>query len=372
MPKNLHTSDWMVINQADEKIVEIDVTGIIGGSFWFDEAGKEVNTKEKMRAELKAIAELNATKIIVNIDSPGGSVFHGLSIHDLLAQHPAEKEVRIIGVAASIATVIAQAGNTRKMSDNALFLVHHSMSGVMGNVKEQEALIDDLKKYDEKIISIYKKRGADPEKVDALMEENNGNGKWIFAEEAKEAGFIDEVFEPTKAAAVIDENIINKLNYPAMPKTEKAKDTRSFFDKMKEAFAMAFKKEEGADPVVPQEVTDKISEFDTKLSELENENENLSTEAEALKADATAKDATIATLNRQIEEKETAHAAALAEKETEINKLKAESTKPKAKAGLEGADEGIVLDAYKESLKADAAKITKLTSEIRSEDITDN
>ena len=173
----LSASDWMTVHEIQDaakqkKTVEITITGIIGGSFWDDSPPDAVNTREKMRAELKAIAELKADLIIVNIDSPGGSVAHGLSIHDLLATNAAEKEVRIIGMTASIATVIAQAGATRKMSENALFLVHHASMGLMGgfNSSELESVVNDLKAVDARIQAVYVKRsGKSAEEMLSLL-----------------------------------------------------------------------------------------------------------------------------------------------------------------------------------------------------------
>ena len=87
MDKILSQSEWMTIISKANKVVEIDIEGIIGGSFWEEENEDSVNTKEKMRAELKAISAAKADTIIVNINSFGGSVTHGISIHDMLAQH---------------------------------------------------------------------------------------------------------------------------------------------------------------------------------------------------------------------------------------------------------------------------------------------
>lgn len=366
MPKNLlHSSDWMLVNQVDDKVVEIDVTGIIGGSFYYEDDNKDSkNTREKMRAELKAIAEIKATKIIVNIDSPGGSVSHGLSIHDLLAQNPAEKEVRIIGMTASIATVIAQAGNTRKMSDNALFLIHHAITYARGNITDLQMAIDDVKAVDAKIINIYTKKGAEEAKVSELMDANNGNGRWIDAIEAKEYGLIDEVTEPTKAAAMFDRELFNKLKYPEIPMTKKAEDAKGFFARMKEGFINAFKVDEKTE--IPAEVTDKLTEFETMLNDLETENNDISAQVETLTAQVTEKDQAIATKDTEIQALKDAAAAKVTEFEnlqTEFNKLQAASTKPGGPTGKEGVGEGMTkvgdpeLDQIVNGMKAMATEV---------------
>ena len=366
MPESFR-SDWLTITDKADKVVEIDITGIIGGSFWEEDDPGSKNTKEKMRAELKAIAEIKADKIIVNIDSPGGSVWHGMSIHDLLAQHKSVKETRIIGMAASIASVIAQVGQTRKMSDNALFLAHRSMGVAIGNQNEVAAMVDSLKSIDSKIIGIYTKRGADADKVNELMDADNGNGKWIDGKEAIEAGLIDEVFEPMKAAAIFDKSIFNKLKYPVIPENmTKAEDTRTLFNKMKDAFTALFKAaDEKAE--LPKEVTDQLTEFDGKLNDLETENTTLT-------AQVTEKDVKITELTAQVTEAKTASdsaiAAANAEKELALKEknetiaLKKTLTDLKNEWVPEGRTNGtgsvdqtvIDKDAVKETIKKSKSK----------------
>lgn len=296
MPEILHSSDWLTITNKADKTVEIDITGVIGGSFWDEDDPNSVNTKEKMRSELKAIAEIKAEKIIINIDSPGGSVAHGMSMHDLLAQHKAKKETRIIGMAASIATVISQVGDVRKISDNALFLIHHAMDISIGNVKELQASIDALNTIDTKIVNIYLKRGADKDTVNALMDENNGYGKWIDGEEAVKAGLIDEVFEPTKAAANFDLNKYKNIKYPEIPKNNNMteNEVKTLGEKIDTLITKVtdFFKPVPVDPVIdPPAKTDleianeRITAFENQVVELTAANK---AEKEAIEAEKTA------------------------------------------------------------------------------------
>ena len=219
MPK-VKLSPWLNINEfvnsAGERIAEIDIDGYIGFSFWGEE-GKKQNSKERIKAELKALADLKADTIVVNINSPGGDVAHGLSIHDLLAESKAKVITKVNGLSASAATIIAQAGNERKMSDNSLYLIHQAATIVAGNVNDISSVVDDLKKIDERIQAVYVKRsGKKPEDIKDLMGAANGNGKWLSADEAKEAGLVDEVFEPMKATAVALP-AENYFNLPPLP-----------------------------------------------------------------------------------------------------------------------------------------------------------
>lgn len=201
-----------------EKVVEIDVEGVIGGSFWEDDDPESKNTKEKMKAELKKISNLKADTIIVNINSYGGDVNHGLSIHDLLAEHKAKIITKINGMTASAATIIAMAGDERKISDNSLFLVHRAMSWAIGNINDVNMLADDLKKVDDRIINIYTKvTGNDKNKIIEVMDRNNGYGEWITPDEAREIGFVTDIFEPRKMAAFFSNEILNQFHLPPVP-----------------------------------------------------------------------------------------------------------------------------------------------------------
>ena len=356
--RNIHSTPWMAVNQADEKTVEIDITGIIGGSIWdlFDENSDESkNTREKMKAELKALSEIKAQKIIVNIDSPGGDVAHGLSIHDMLVQHSAEIETRIYGLTASIATIIAMAGDKRVISDNALMLIHRASYAVWGsfNQTELKSAVEDLNKFDERIINIYNKRSEKKEDISSLMDANNGNGKWIDGAEAKELGLIDDVFQPVRAAAVYDEKLFNKLKYPKIENmTKKAEDTRSLFDKMKEAFNAVFQVAD-KEAEVPQDVKDRLAEFDGKLKELEGENTSLSTELEVAKNDMSAKDLKIQELTTAADAQKAELDKKVREASDLVNELSTLKNKwePAGRSKTEGGKnkvDGVDLDRVKE------------------------
>lgn len=240
----LFKSDWSKITAKADKVVEIDINGFIGFDWWANE--DEQNTKERMRSELKAIDEIKADKIIVNIDSFGGDVNHGISIHDLLKSNKAEIETRVTGMTASAATIIAQAGDTRTMSDNALYLVHNASAMAWGNKKAIESTIKDLEKIDGVMSNIYAKRSEkSTEHFEALMNESNGEGVWLDAAEALDNGLIDEKFEPTAMAASKEfnhkkygypdyKNKFANLNKPIMENTEEKTDKKveSFLDKV--------------------------------------------------------------------------------------------------------------------------------------------
>ena len=195
-PFNITISNAQPTNaDADEAIIDID--GEIGFDWWamtMEEAQR--NTSDSISKVLK---DISASKITVNISSPGGDVPDGLVIHDLLREHAATVTTHVRGMTASIATVIAQAGDYRRISKNALYLVHQSWSIAMCNVNDMMDMAGTLATIDGKIAQLYADRsGKDVETFKELMAKSNGDGIWITAEQALEYGLVDEIVEPGK------------------------------------------------------------------------------------------------------------------------------------------------------------------------------
>ncbi|MFK5893742.1 MAG: Clp protease ClpP [Pseudomonadota bacterium] len=211
-------------NKSD-KVAVIDIEGYIG---WdpYDSPDDQIRTKGKMKAELKKITAIKAETIIVNINSYGGDVNHGISIHDLLAEHSAKVITKINGMTASSATIIAMAGTERQMSDNALFLVHNASTWGGGDKNDIKMVLADLETIDGRIANIYSKITSDSkENMLDLMDENNGYGKWLTADEAKDLGFITDVFEPLKAVAYFSNDILKRFQLPPVPDNDKSNIT---------------------------------------------------------------------------------------------------------------------------------------------------
>lgn len=181
----------------------IDIDGFIGQDWWVD--NDKQNTKERLKAELKAIAGIKADTITVNINSYGGDINHGISIHDLLVEHPARVITKINGMTASAATLIALAGDERRMSDNALALIHISSTWAWGNINEFKVAIQDMEAVNERAANMYAKVGNKPaEEYMDIMNENNGRGRWMDADEMLDLGLITDKYEPLKMAAAFN------------------------------------------------------------------------------------------------------------------------------------------------------------------------
>ena len=196
-------SDIQIRNSAD--VCYIDIEGTIGvpEQWQFASPDDRVATYEKFRDAVARIAALDAPQVVVNIRSTGGDVNDALLIHDALRQLPARVTTRCYGYTASAATIIAQAASEgcRLLSANALYLIHTAICSTEGNAAEIAGKIDLLHQTDARIAAVYASRSGRPAaEFEALMAENNGNGRWLAPEEAVAAGLADRIVEGGETA----------------------------------------------------------------------------------------------------------------------------------------------------------------------------
>ena len=181
-----------LIKAKGESEAELLVYGDIGESWW----GESVTAKETA----EQLSQLEVDKITVRINSYGGSVSDGLAIFNALRNHKAAINVRVDGVAVSIASLIAMAGDTVEMAENALFMVHAPWGGAVGNSKELREYADVLDTYAMAMASSYvRKSGQDHDTIMALL--TDGADHWYTAAEANDFGFVDNIIEEEMAAA---------------------------------------------------------------------------------------------------------------------------------------------------------------------------
>ena len=175
------------------------------GDDWF--GGISAKTFKDELAGVKKAQQLN-----VFINSAGGNVFDGISIYNQLKRHPANVTVEIDGLAASIASLIAMAGDEIFMAENAMMMVHKPWGGVFGTAEEMRQYADTLDKVQDTLITTYTNRSSTDEKsIRALMDAET----WMNAEEAAELGLIDTITEKKQMAAHVD---LTKYNFKNVPK----------------------------------------------------------------------------------------------------------------------------------------------------------
>lgn len=157
------------------------------------------------------LRKIGAKDIVVNINSPGGNVFDGLAIYDQLAEHPAKVTVRIRGIAASAASVIAMAGDQIQMATGSLMMIHKGWGGVVGNADDFAEAVNVFNKIDQSIASVYAARtGLSEDKVLGMLAGPNrrSDGTWMTAAEAIDMKFADAEFtdETQPSASLPQEN----------------------------------------------------------------------------------------------------------------------------------------------------------------------
>lgn len=166
-----------------EKQATILIYGEIGDSFW----GDGINEKE-IAKELQDIKDVE--EITVKINSPGGNVYSGIAIYNSLKNHAAKINVEIDGLCASIATIIAMAGDTITMNPGTNYMIHDPMTIAMGNAKDLEAKVERLEQVKNSILEIYmtKVKITRDEVIKLMENETHMNG-----EEALRRGFITNI-----------------------------------------------------------------------------------------------------------------------------------------------------------------------------------
>ena len=173
---------YNVINKSDKS--EIFIYERIGEDY-FDGSGITA------KAFQKDLAMIKSPQIDLHINSPGGEVFDGISIYNLIKQHPANVTTYIDGIAASIASVIALAGDRVVMAENALFMIHKASGMVFGNSDDMRDFAEKLDIVNGSIAVTYTtKTKKDTAEINDMMRVET----WMSAEGALDAGFIDEIF----------------------------------------------------------------------------------------------------------------------------------------------------------------------------------
>ena len=188
---------WYQIRAAaSPKTADIYIFGDIGESWWAD----ETITAKQFVKDLEELADVDTLNIRIN--SYGGSVSDGLAIYNALRRHSATKAVTVEGVAISIASLIAMAGDSIDMPANSLMMIHAPWSYVAGNSAELRTEADVLDRHASAMSSSYARKTGKPE-ADMLALLTDGKDHWYTAQEALAAGFADTVSDSLQAAASI-------------------------------------------------------------------------------------------------------------------------------------------------------------------------
>lgn len=185
-----NNQSWYSIKAKATDTVEISI---------YDEIGYWGITAKSFSKDLKALGN-NLKQINLHIHSPGGDVFDGIAIYNLLKNHPANVTVYIDGLAASMASVIAMAGNEVIMPENAMMMIHKPWGIQGGDAEDMRKYADLLDKVENTLIPAYaNKTGKTPEELAEMLSAET----WLNGKECVEQGFADKLAEPLVAMASI-------------------------------------------------------------------------------------------------------------------------------------------------------------------------
>ena len=161
---------------------ELLIYDVIGAGLY-----SEGVTPEHVHDQLKSSA---GESILVRINSPGGSVWDGLSIMNLLKDYRGQVNIQIDGLAASAATLVALAGDSVVMASGSRFMVHEPWSGTVGNSEEHKKAAEELDDVAVDMANLYSKRtGKSHDEMRSIMKEET----WMSASKAVSLGFADSV-----------------------------------------------------------------------------------------------------------------------------------------------------------------------------------
>ena len=140
----------------------------------YDEIGAFGIPAKAFLDELKALGPV--AELTVRINSPGGSVFDGVAIYNALKRHDAAITVWIDGIAASIASMIAMAGDEVVMPENAMLVLHDPSGLVAGTASDMRAMAEALDRMKAGMVAAYRdKSGRDDAEIEALMRPRPGS-----------------------------------------------------------------------------------------------------------------------------------------------------------------------------------------------------
>lgn len=184
--------DWYAIENKGDKSATVRIYDAIGG--WFGTNAADF---------AQELADLDVDTIDLRLNSPGGSVFDGVAIHNALVNHRARVDVTVDGVAASIASVIAMAGDSITMGRGTRMMIHNASGLVWGQAADMRKIANLLDELGKDIAGFYADRaGEDVDHWLALMDAET----WYSAQEAVDAGLADAVTAPASKGKDSAEN----------------------------------------------------------------------------------------------------------------------------------------------------------------------
>ena len=204
---------WNWVKNEDGRTLYFD--GYIAQDSWFDDD----ITPKKFKAELLS----DSGDISVWLNSPGGDVFAASQIYTMLKEYAGKVSVRIDGLAASAASVIAMAGDEIIMSPVAMMMIHNPATVIFGEAADLQSGIKMLSEVKESIINAYEQKTNLPRnKISNMMDAET----WFSAQKAVELGFVDKILyapetNDAKEGFIFDKMTVTNSLINKLPKSQK-------------------------------------------------------------------------------------------------------------------------------------------------------
>ncbi len=203
---------------ADERT--IGIYDVIGEDWWTGGGF----TSKRMAGALRSLGKGPVT---VAINSPGGDMFEGIAMYSMLREHPGEVTIKVMGLAASAASIIAMGGDTVQIARPGFLMIHNCWLLVAGNRHELRDVADQIEPFDAAMADVYAARTGDPvEQMAKLMDRES----WIGGSAAVEQGFADALLDSeavkkgdAKASAAAVRRLESALRASGMSKSEAVK-----------------------------------------------------------------------------------------------------------------------------------------------------
>jgi ATP-dependent protease ClpP protease subunit len=176
---------------VNQKTGELFLYGAVGAS-WFEDSFSSVEV-------IDALDQIGDKRAIVRINSPGGVADEGIAIYNALKRHKAGVDTHVDALAASAASVIALAGDTRTTSAGARWMIHRALTIDIGNATQLRKTADTLETYDRSLVEIYSQYMASGTDVMALLDAET----WYTGPEAVAAGLSTATGGATQARATM-------------------------------------------------------------------------------------------------------------------------------------------------------------------------
>lgn len=198
-------------NEAETSTLELHFTDFIYDGFNWD----TWETTNLVQETINKIKAANPSKIKVVINSLGGDVMIGLALYNYIKAYKAEKEVDVLGFAASIASIMAMVADPGKlrMGKSTFMIIHAAWSYAAGNAKDMRKQADDLDKVTNELAGIYAQRTG--KEVSYFTDLWADGDYWMTATEAKEIGLADEIYNSEPINAKVDFSQYDFRNVPA-------------------------------------------------------------------------------------------------------------------------------------------------------------